>query len=207
MVKIPGTFILGNRIQRSCLSFFMWQHWSRISFVNGCMMSNCCNIISEDKKLLRICLPKVLTTADQCWKSLLKGQYEADLYTLDEMQKKLTLQRYQFEVNLIPNIKVHCQQNQWENLTVWKTWHSVDLQFKCHRHTHWCIQFGNAAILVKYRNIVNKIIQWRWRCVLYNQSLILNNKKGEEFDTLGDKYLSIWQSNTCNQVCCDVMCF
>lgn len=51
----------------------------------------------EDKKFLRICLCKVLTTADQCWKSLLKGLYEADQYTYDQMEKKLTLQRYQYE--------------------------------------------------------------------------------------------------------------
>lgn len=51
----------------------------------------------EDNKLLRVCLLKVHTTADHCWGSLLKGQYEADPHTLDEMQKKLTLQRYQFE--------------------------------------------------------------------------------------------------------------
>lgn len=51
----------------------------------------------EDKKFMRICLPKVLTTADQCWKSLLIGQYEVDPYTYDQMEKKLTLQRYQFE--------------------------------------------------------------------------------------------------------------
>ncbi|XP_045203815.1 nudC domain-containing protein 2-like isoform X2 [Mercenaria mercenaria] len=51
----------------------------------------------EDKKFLRICLCKVMTTADQCWKSLLKGQYETDPGTYDEMEKKLTLQRYQYE--------------------------------------------------------------------------------------------------------------
>ena len=55
-------------------------------------------VISEDKTFLRICLPKVLTTADQCWTSLLDGQFQPDPHTLDEMQKKLTLQRYQFEV-------------------------------------------------------------------------------------------------------------
>ncbi|WAQ98832.1 NUDC2-like protein [Mya arenaria] len=53
--------------------------------------------MSEDRKLLHICLLKVKTTADQCWKSLLTDQYQADPYTQDQMQRKLTLQRYQFE--------------------------------------------------------------------------------------------------------------
>ncbi|XP_052283051.1 nudC domain-containing protein 2-like isoform X2 [Dreissena polymorpha] len=55
----------------------------------------------EDKKLLRLCLPKAKTTADQCWVSLLKGQFGADHWTLDQMQKKLTLQRYQFETEAV----------------------------------------------------------------------------------------------------------
>ncbi|KAK7482608.1 hypothetical protein BaRGS_00026209 [Batillaria attramentaria] len=51
----------------------------------------------EDKRFLRICLSKSLTTADHCWKSLLLNQYETDALTYDEMQKKLTLQRFQLE--------------------------------------------------------------------------------------------------------------
>ncbi|XP_005104541.1 nudC domain-containing protein 2 [Aplysia californica] len=51
----------------------------------------------EDKKMVRICLSKVHSTAAHCWPSLLKDQYRADPVTFDEMQKKLTLQRFQFE--------------------------------------------------------------------------------------------------------------
>ncbi|KAJ8297530.1 hypothetical protein KUTeg_024061 [Tegillarca granosa] len=51
----------------------------------------------EDKKLLRICLPKSNPSAANCWKSLLVGQYNVDPYTFDQMEKKLTLQRFQLE--------------------------------------------------------------------------------------------------------------
>jgi len=51
----------------------------------------------EDKKLIRICLSKSHTTAAHCWPSLLIGQFAADPLSFDEMQKKLTLQRFQFE--------------------------------------------------------------------------------------------------------------
>ncbi|KAH9513938.1 NudC domain-containing protein 2 [Bulinus truncatus] len=51
----------------------------------------------EDKCLIRICLSKAHNTAAHCWPSLLVGKYEADLFTFDEMQKKLTLQRFQYE--------------------------------------------------------------------------------------------------------------
>ncbi|XP_055895529.1 nudC domain-containing protein 2-like [Biomphalaria glabrata] len=51
----------------------------------------------EDKRLIRICLSKSHNTAAHCWPSLLVGQYEADPFTFDEMQKKLTLQRFQYE--------------------------------------------------------------------------------------------------------------
>ena len=54
--------------------------------------------LAEDKKLLVICLPKSDRTAGSCWKSLLDGQYEADPWTWDQMQQKLTLERYQIEV-------------------------------------------------------------------------------------------------------------
>ncbi|XP_076446897.1 nudC domain-containing protein 2-like [Babylonia areolata] len=51
----------------------------------------------EDRQVLRVCLSKSLTTADHCWKSLLTDAYVTDPHTFDEMQKKLTLQRFQFE--------------------------------------------------------------------------------------------------------------
>ncbi|CAL1544404.1 unnamed protein product [Lymnaea stagnalis] len=51
----------------------------------------------EDKHIIRICLSKAHNTAAHCWQSLLVGKYKADPYTFDEMQKKLTLQRFQYE--------------------------------------------------------------------------------------------------------------
>lgn len=51
----------------------------------------------EDKRYVRICLSKAHNTAAHCWPSLLVGQYKVDPMTFDEMQKKLTLQRFQFE--------------------------------------------------------------------------------------------------------------
>lgn len=53
---------------------------------------------AEDGSLVRIALCKSSKTAADCWKSLLKGQYEADLVTFDAMQKKMTLERFQREV-------------------------------------------------------------------------------------------------------------
>lgn len=51
----------------------------------------------EDRKLVRLVLVKSNKQADNCWRSLLKGQYEADPSTFDQMEKKLTLQRFQYE--------------------------------------------------------------------------------------------------------------
>ena len=55
-------------------------------------------LMPEDKRVLRLCMSKSLATADHCWKSLLTDRYPADPFTYDEMQKKLTLQRFQMEV-------------------------------------------------------------------------------------------------------------
>lgn len=57
-------------------------------------------LFTEDKSMIRICLSKAHNTAAHCWPSLLKGKYEVDPFTFDEMQKKLTLQRFQLEVSL-----------------------------------------------------------------------------------------------------------
>lgn len=51
----------------------------------------------EDKRLLRVFLVKVDKTAGNCWPSLLVNQFEANFFTKDEMEKKLTLQRFQLE--------------------------------------------------------------------------------------------------------------
>ena len=47
---------------------------------------------------MRIALWKSSRVAGNCWKSLLKGQYEAEVKTFDDMEKKMTLERYQREV-------------------------------------------------------------------------------------------------------------
>ncbi|XP_057313569.1 nudC domain-containing protein 2-like isoform X1 [Hydractinia symbiolongicarpus] len=52
----------------------------------------------EDKKLLRIILPKSHKDASNCWKSLFStNEYAVDSYTFQEMEKKLTLERFQTE--------------------------------------------------------------------------------------------------------------
>ena len=52
----------------------------------------------EDKKLVNICLEKVDKSAENVWKSLIVGQYEADPFVFDQMQQKMTLERFQTEV-------------------------------------------------------------------------------------------------------------
>ena len=52
----------------------------------------------EDKKLLNIVLVKSQRRASECWKSLLVDQYMVDPFTFMEMEKKLTLERFQSEV-------------------------------------------------------------------------------------------------------------
>eukprot|EP00051_Salpingoeca_urceolata_P006212 m.82472 g.82472 ORF g.82472 m.82472 type:complete len:196 (+) comp14729_c0_seq4:200-787(+) len=51
----------------------------------------------EDRRLVRIVLTKSGRRADNTWPSLLEGQYAADAGTFDEMQKKMTLERFQRE--------------------------------------------------------------------------------------------------------------
>ena len=58
----------------------------------------CCLCVAEDRKLLRIVLAKSNRDAGNCWRSLLLGQYEADAYVFDQMERKLTLERFQNEV-------------------------------------------------------------------------------------------------------------
>ena len=55
----------------------------------------------EDRKLLRIQLVKAdERTKDHCWLSLLEGQFTPDPITLNEMRKKLDLERFQLEVKM-----------------------------------------------------------------------------------------------------------
>ena len=82
---------------------------------------------TEDKKLLRICLPKALSGADRCWKSLLKGQYTVDPLTFDKMEQKLTLQRYQYEVRLLSQF---CRANQASVSKLFSNSNQLSMKFK-----------------------------------------------------------------------------
>lgn len=57
--------------------------------------------ISEDNELVRIILVKSGRDAAKCWHSLLTNEYSADPWTFNEMEKKLTLERFQKEVHPI----------------------------------------------------------------------------------------------------------
>ncbi|XP_052010743.1 nudC domain-containing protein 2-like [Xyrauchen texanus] len=51
----------------------------------------------EDKKIIQIVLMKTNREAGNCWQSLLEGEYAADPWVQDQMQRKLTLERFQRE--------------------------------------------------------------------------------------------------------------
>ncbi|XP_061472761.1 nudC domain-containing protein 2 isoform X2 [Rhineura floridana] len=51
----------------------------------------------EDQKLIRIVLTKTNRDAGNCWSSLLENEYVADPWVQDQMQRKLTLERFQRE--------------------------------------------------------------------------------------------------------------
>ncbi|XP_056456814.1 nudC domain-containing protein 2 [Gadus chalcogrammus] len=51
----------------------------------------------EDKVLIRIVLMKTNRAAGNCWPSLLEGEYCADAWVQDQMQRKLTLERFHRE--------------------------------------------------------------------------------------------------------------
>uniref|UniRef100_A0A493TT46 NudC domain containing 2 n=3 Tax=Anas TaxID=8835 RepID=A0A493TT46_ANAPP len=52
---------------------------------------------AEDRKLIRIVLMKTNRDAGNCWTSLLENDYAADPWVQDQMQRKLTLERFQRE--------------------------------------------------------------------------------------------------------------
>ena len=61
----------------------------------------------EDKKLLRIQLVKAdQRTKDECWLSLLENQFSPDPIILNEMRKKLDLERFQIEVSFLHHYMV-----------------------------------------------------------------------------------------------------
>ncbi|XP_063086811.1 nudC domain-containing protein 2 isoform X2 [Cavia porcellus] len=51
----------------------------------------------EDRKMVRIVLTKTKRDAANCWTSLLESEYAADPWVQDQMQRKLTLERFQKE--------------------------------------------------------------------------------------------------------------
>ncbi|XP_069448656.1 nudC domain-containing protein 2 [Ovis canadensis] len=51
----------------------------------------------EDRKMVRIVLTKTKRDAANCWTSLLESDYAADPWVQDQMQRKLTLERFQKE--------------------------------------------------------------------------------------------------------------
>ncbi|XP_073676572.1 nudC domain-containing protein 2 [Garra rufa] len=51
----------------------------------------------EDKKMILIVLMKSNREAGNCWQSLLEGEFAADAWVQDQMQRKLTLERFQRE--------------------------------------------------------------------------------------------------------------
>ncbi|KAK7138289.1 hypothetical protein R3I94_013801 [Phoxinus phoxinus] len=51
----------------------------------------------EDKKIIQIVLMKTNREAGNCWQSLLEGEFAADPWVQDQMQRKLTLERFQRE--------------------------------------------------------------------------------------------------------------
>uniref|UniRef100_A0A493TR80 NudC domain-containing protein 2 n=1 Tax=Anas platyrhynchos platyrhynchos TaxID=8840 RepID=A0A493TR80_ANAPP len=53
----------------------------------------------EDRKLIRIVLMKTNRDAGNCWTSLLENDYAADPWVQDQMQRKLTLERFQREAS------------------------------------------------------------------------------------------------------------
>ena len=53
----------------------------------------------EDKKMVRIVLVKSNREAKNCWKSLLTDEYACDPSVFDQMEKKMTLERFQREVD------------------------------------------------------------------------------------------------------------
>lgn len=63
-------------------------------------------LVLEDNELVRIILVKSGRDAANCWHSLLTNEYLADPWTFNEMEKKLTLERFQKEVHLAKCIEM-----------------------------------------------------------------------------------------------------
>eukprot|EP00050_Salpingoeca_kvevrii_P002028 m.185531 g.185531 ORF g.185531 m.185531 type:complete len:158 (-) comp10519_c0_seq3:11737-12210(-) len=53
--------------------------------------------LEDNGATVRVALTKALRGAEHAWKSLLKGAYDADAAVFDDMEKQLTLERFQRE--------------------------------------------------------------------------------------------------------------
>ena len=53
----------------------------------------------EDQQLVRVALVKSNREAKNCWKSLLKEQFEMDPWTLMQTEKKMALEKFQRQVS------------------------------------------------------------------------------------------------------------
>ena len=60
--------------------------------------------LTEDESVVRIVLVKSERDAANCWRSLLEDAYEADPWVFQNMEKKLTLERFQREVGSLTRI-------------------------------------------------------------------------------------------------------
>ncbi|KAL8211681.1 UNVERIFIED_CONTAM: NudC domain-containing protein 2 [Gekko kuhli] len=69
----------------------------------------------EDQKLIRIVLTKTSRDAGNCWRSLLEDEYAADPWVQDQMQRKLTLERFQREWEKAYNQDFKAQEKKSEN--------------------------------------------------------------------------------------------
>lgn len=80
---------------RCSFSHSRWCWWVHVVLISAIFL-----FVSEDNELVRIILVKSGRDAANCWHSLLTNEYSADPWTFNEMEKKLTLERFQKEVHL-----------------------------------------------------------------------------------------------------------
>lgn len=64
----------------------------------------------EDRKMVRIVLTKTKRDAANCWTSLLESEYAADPWVQDQMQRKLTLERFQKKILVLTSVEQKSQE-------------------------------------------------------------------------------------------------
>ena len=72
--------------------------------MHGALKLNTSLCFLEDKNVLNVVLMKSQRKASECWKSLLADDYIVDPFTFMEMEKKLTLERFQSEVKALGSV-------------------------------------------------------------------------------------------------------